>query len=75
MTQNDKSTCKTCQWWSSDPLTDGGNKHQCFHEKLCSFEMEAPDGAFTERLFFPGPDFGCIHHEPIAVKSALQHKA
>lgn len=68
------NTCKTCKWWDAEnenhrgytPPVDG---HPCKCPKIddsphyrVNGDLAAPSESGT---FFTGPDFGCVHHEPI----------
>src|SRR5687767_2121879 len=69
-------TCKTCKWWCLPD--DGAGSHppkrgQCIHPKLRP-NNEAQDGArgggHYDYGVLTGPDFGCVHHQPLELVSA-----
>ena len=61
-------TCKTCKYWIESLDFRAGDR-ECNSKKI---HEEAPKNGETDHLsysfyegggFFPGPDFGCVHHE------------
>ncbi len=63
-------TCKECRWWTRHAYlyrVEHGIQPPhvpCTHPKLTG--LERPDSAMgAYKDFHTGPDFGCIHFEPI----------
>lgn len=68
-------TCKTCKWWVKKDTHYGNNANMCANPKIVGPHKDHPADADGAELcdasgyfaaILPGPDFGCIHHEPKA---------
>ena len=69
-------TCKTCLWWEGRGKETVSKRRGCVHPKIGESHAISSAGNWdaTDVLEYPydeggqiatGPDFGCIHHQPI----------
>jgi hypothetical protein len=62
--------CKTCRWWTIGKRY-GREVRECSHPKLHEDYGVEPDADalvysyYEGGAFYPGPEFGCVHHEPV----------
>lgn len=59
------STCKDCRHWGMAWPNPDLNKRNC--NVLSNMDGDEPEGMIdddgTTRMFYTGPDFGCVHFE------------
>lgn len=70
-------TCKTCRFWEAagcrchKRFVDVPNSLRPFNPTTMRVYVYPSDGNSYVHLVFTGPDFGCIHHEPIVAGTEL----